>query len=83
MAATVFAQDINGKRISVGTEVAVRCQITSLNPVVPGVTKLGAGDTITVQVIKPGNTGDITGVSFTISPNQCQIAQESSQEDGN
>jgi hypothetical protein len=42
MAATVFAQDINGKRISVGTEVAVRCQITSLNPVVPGVTNLGA-----------------------------------------
>jgi len=75
-----MAKDINGKNITVGDEVAVRCQITALTPVIPSATKLGAGDTITVTVLSPGNTGELSGISFTISPIQCQIAQYNSQQ---
>ena len=78
--AAKVAKDINGRSITVGDEVAVRCQITSLNPAVPSATKLGAGDTITVTVITPGNKGEVSGVSFTISPIQCQVAQYNSQQ---
>jgi hypothetical protein len=79
----VIAKDINGKNIEVGTAVAVRCKILSFNPVNAGDLALGSGDSITVQVLTPGNVGEVNpGPIFTISPVQCQFSQSNSQLKG-
>lgn len=75
------AQDINGKNFNVGTAVAVRCIVLSLSP---STGNIGAGDRVTVQVLTPGNTGEVTpGPIFTISPKQCQFSQSNAQLKGN
>ena len=77
------AKDVNGKTIGVGDQIAVRCTVTAVNATNPSSIYIGAGETITVTVTVNGNVGDVSGVSFTIGPNQCQLAEALSQITGN
>ena len=70
MAATA-SKDIFGKEFAVGTYVYLRCKVLSFTGAGP--MWAGAGDTVTVQVETPGNTGEITpGPTVTVSPVQCR-----------
>jgi|HubBroStandDraft_1064217.scaffolds.fasta_scaffold1693351_2 hypothetical protein len=84
MAAKLKAKDVNGRTISVGDQIAVRCSVVSVNGANPATeTFIGAGETITVTVSVNGNVGDVSGVTFTIGPNQAQLSEALSQITGN
>lgn len=71
--AVTIEQGLNPKRMTVGDHIMVRATITAINSTAgAGATYGGAGDTITCLVDTPGNVGEQAGVSFIISPIQCQ-----------
>ena len=78
----IDAKDVNGRNFGVGAGVAVRCIVTAITAA-NSTTKAGAGDSVTVTVQTPGNTGEKQNVSFTISPVQCQVAEPPSILNGN
>jgi hypothetical protein len=69
MSATI-EKDIFGHNFQVGTVVSVRCVVTSITPASQGFG--GAGDSVLLTVQTPGNTGEKSGVTFTVSPVQCR-----------
>jgi hypothetical protein len=69
MSATI-EKDIFGPNFQVGTVVSVRCVVTSITPASQGFG--GAGDSVLLTVQTPGNTGEKSGVTFTVSPVQCR-----------
>jgi len=69
MSATI-EKDIFGHNFQVGTVVSVRCVVTYITPASQGFG--GAGDSVLLTVQTPGNTGEKSGVTFTVSPVQCR-----------
>lgn len=57
-------QDRTGAPLSVGDNVSVRCKITAS-------TGSGSGSRLTLVVETPGNAGEASGVTFNVSPVQC------------
>ena len=70
MAATI-EKDKFGHDFKVGTVVTVRCIVTSITPAAQGFG--GSGDSVLLTVETAGNVGEKTGVTFTVSPVQCQF----------
>ena len=76
---------ISGSPISKGDYVLVRCQVTqiiSANASLTfnsGTTFGGCADLVYCTVQTPGNPGEISGVSFYVSPVQCRKAGSDSQ----
>ena len=70
MAATI-EKDIFGKSFVVGSAVMVRCVVTSITPAAQGFG--GSGDSVLLTVESP-NVNDKTGVTLTVSPQQCRFA---------
>lgn len=56
-------QDRTGSPLSVGDTVSVRCTITAM-------TNSGSGSRLTLSVDTPGNPGEATGVTLSVSPVQ-------------
>jgi len=56
----------------------VRCLVTSITPSAAGGTG-GAADSVALTVETPGNVGEKTGVTLTVSPVQCWKAGNKSQ----
>ena len=75
MSATI-EKDIFGHDFKVGTVVMVRCIVTSITPASQGFG--GSGDSVLLTVETPGNVGEKSGVTFTVSPVQCRFAGSNS-----
>ena len=71
MSTSTIEKDIFGYNFAVGTAVSVRCVVTSITPATQGFG--GAGDSVLLTVESP-NTNDKTGVTLTVSPQQCRFA---------
>jgi hypothetical protein len=65
-------RDINSAPFTVGTYVNVRCLVTAISG-------FGAGALVTCAPVTPGNVGEVSGVSFQVSPTQCRKAGASYQ----
>lgn len=76
---------ISGSPISKGDYVLVRCQVTQIISAnasltfTSGTTYGGCADHVYCMVQTPGNTGEISGVSFYVSPVQCRKGGSDSQ----
>ncbi len=71
--AVTLEQGLNPKRIGVGDHVLVRCTVTAINSSAgAGAVYGGAGDTLSLVVDTPGNTGERQNVTLVVSPIQCQ-----------
>lgn len=76
---------ISGSPISTGDYVLVRCQVTQIISAnaglsfTSGTTYGGCADHVYCTVQTPGNPGEISGVSFYVSPVQCRKAGSTAQ----
>jgi hypothetical protein len=71
-------RDMSGAPFTVGTYVNVRCLVQSITPVAAGGNG-GPADLVTLLVETPGNVGQISGVTFVVSPVQCRKAGSTEQ----
>lgn len=74
----VSERDITGAPFDVGDYVSVRCKVTSITTSAASGTG-GAADSVLLTVQTPGNVGEKTGVTFTVSPVQCRRAGNTQQ----
>jgi hypothetical protein len=76
---------ISGSPIGKGDYVLVRCQVTQIISAnaglsfTSGTTYGGCADHVYCTVQTPGNPGEISGVSFYVSPVQCRKAGSTEQ----
>jgi len=60
-------RDVNSAPFTVGTYTNVRCLITAISG-------FGSGALVTCAPVTCGNVGEVSGVSFQVSPVQCRKA---------
>lgn len=75
---TLQERDHFGAPFEAGDYVFVRCLVTSITPSAAGGLG-GAADAIALTVETPGNAGERTNVTLTVSPTQCIRAGNSKQ----